>query len=85
MITAASNEAFAGCRPEVVIQHVAVGDLHRRVVDRRLDVGHIKKPFGLIEGRAEPPAGTLIPLPVVRKIVRNNRLGGLLHEYARAA
>ena len=52
---------------------------------------HLKSPYGARElmerlyPRLPTMHGSLPPLPVGGKIVRHDRLGGLLHEYNRAA
>jgi hypothetical protein len=43
---------------------------------------HQARPHQGVDQRWPDPVPTVIPLPVVSKIVRNDRLGGLLHEYA---
>ena len=46
---------------------------------------HQARPHQGLDQRCPDPVPAVIPLPVVSKIVRNDRLGGLLHEYAWAA
>ena len=46
---------------------------------------HQARPHQGLQQRCPDPVLALVPLPVAGKIVRHDRLGGLLHEYSRAA
>jgi hypothetical protein len=46
---------------------------------------HKARPHQGLDQRCPDPGPTVVPLPVGSRIVRHDRLGGLLHDYAWAA
>lgn len=80
-------ERFVGtCRREVLDHLLIFSARHLEAVIKEFLVHyHQARPHQGLDQRCPDPVPAVIPLPVVSKIVRNDRLGGLLHEYAWAA
>ena len=80
-------ERFVGtCRREVLDHLLIFSAGHLEAVIREFLIHyHQARPHQGLEQRCLDPVLALVPLPVGGKIVRHDRLGGLLHEYYRAA
>jgi putative transposase len=80
-------ERFVGtCRREVLDHPLIFSARHLEAVIKEFLVHyHQARPHQGLDQRCPDPVPAVIPLPVVSKIVRNDRLGGLLHEYGWAA
>jgi len=80
-------ERFVGaCRKEL-LDHLLIfsADHLEAVIKEFLDHYHHARPHRSLELRCPDPAPAIVQLPIGAKIVRHDRLEGLLHEYAWAA
>src|SRR5690348_584929 len=75
-------ERFVGtCRREVLDHLLIFSARHLEAVIKEFLVHyHQARPHQGLDQRCPDPVPAVIPLPVVSKIVRNDRLGGLLHR-----
>jgi putative transposase len=80
-------ERFVGtCRREVLDHLLIFSARHLEAVIKEFLVHyHQARPHQGLNQRCPDPGTTIVQLPVGRRIVRHDRLGGLLHEYAWAA
>jgi transposase InsO family protein len=77
-------ERFVGtCRRELLDHLLVFGARHLEGLIKEFLVHyHQARPHQGLEQRCPEPVATVIPLPGAGKIVRDDRLGGLLHEYS---
>ena len=76
---------IASARRECLDRMLIVGERHLRLVDEYVDHYNTHRPHrGLHQN---PPAGRLCPPAAVTstRVLRRDRLGGLIHEYAQVA